>query len=50
VRGSNHMGGMGNLKGSVGKFEVRLCRYSMIFVYSGLGTSIFSMVKEKCFI
>jgi hypothetical protein len=47
VRGGNHMGGMGNLKGSVGKFKVRLYRCCMMFLYTGLEISAFSTVKEN---
>lgn len=50
MRGGNHMGGKGNLKGSVGKFKSAIVRLLPDISISWLRYFEFGTVSENCFI
>jgi hypothetical protein len=50
VRGGNHMGGKGNLKGSVGKFKSAIVRLLHDISVSWFRYFVLGMVSENCFI
>jgi len=49
VRGGNHMGGKGNLKGSVGKFKSAIVRLLHDISITCFRYFVFGMVSENCF-
>jgi hypothetical protein len=50
VRGGNHMGGKGNLKGSVGKFKSAIVQLLHDISVGWFKYFVFGMVSENCIV